>query len=346
MPVRNAGEYLTTAVDSILSQQDVLLELLIIDDHSSDGAIEKLEQDPRIRILQSPGTGIVPALNFGLQAARHPYIARMDGDDIALPQRLITQLQYLLDNPAIDIAGAQVEMFRDDADIREGYALYQDWINSLCHPQSIADAIFIESPIPHPTAFMRKSTLNSLGGYHDTAWPEDYDLWCRAHLAGLKFGKPENGILLRWRDHEIRASQQDERYAKQGFLRCKARYLSEFLKTQSISTCCIWGTGPTGLKLHDYLAEYGIRISGFIDVNAKLAGRQKRGKEIQLVRDAQDLTDLPNLCLVAVSARGARERHKIAVDRTTIPRRTGFYYGGLKWPSYSVIFKPFFPDRR
>ena len=101
MPVHNCGAYLRTAVDSMLQQQDVLLELIIIDDHSTDQAIQNLPQDPRIRIIKSPQAGIVSALNTGLEHANYPFIARMDGDDIALPGRLYTQLKYLLDNSCL-----------------------------------------------------------------------------------------------------------------------------------------------------------------------------------------------------------------------------------------------------
>ena len=111
MPVHNAGDYLSAAVNSILEQQNVALELLIVDDHSNDGAIDALPKDPRIRLLRSPAKGLVPALNHGIKQINTPYVARMDGDDIADPRRLLTQLEYLLDRPEIDIVGAQVEMF-------------------------------------------------------------------------------------------------------------------------------------------------------------------------------------------------------------------------------------------
>ncbi len=89
LPVRNGGEYLSQAVDSILSQTFENLELLLIDDHSTDGAISALDKtDPRLKIFKSHGQGVVDACNTGFAHCRGEYIARMDADDISLPGRI------------------------------------------------------------------------------------------------------------------------------------------------------------------------------------------------------------------------------------------------------------------
>lgn len=315
MPVRDGGQYLSAAVDSILQQRDVKLELIIVDDHSSDGAIEHLAPDPSLRILPAPSPGIVAALNAGIAAAKYPLIARMDGDDIATPDRLKTQRDYLLANPDVDICGTRVRMFCDDGDVAGGYQLYEKWINGLCRHEEIERAFFIESPIPHPSVMMQRDRILDLGGYHDCAWPEDYDLWCRALLANMRFGKPDSSPLLDWRDQGERLSRTDSRYSKQRFLQCKAYYLSQYLKAQGIKRCTIWGTGPTGLKLHDYLADEGMIINGFIDVNQKMRDRSKRGKPVLVTSEQASNAELgefknipDSIIIVAVSARGARQQ--------------------------------------
>lgn len=318
MPVRNAGRYLRTAVQSILDQHAVHLELIIIDDHSTDGAIGELPADPRISITSAHSPGIVSALNTGLALARFPYIARMDGDDLAHPDRLSSQLNLIIENPELDIVGAKVQLFKQGSSIARGYSLYQTWINALTDHKSITSNLFIESPIPHPTAFMRRATLIKLGGYVDNGWPEDYDLWCRAFLAGCRFAKPSHEVLLQWRDYEQRTSRVDRRYQKDRFIDCKAFYLSAFLRKQGLHACSIWGAGPTGLKLHDALVEQGITTTGFIDVNPKLLGRTKRDKPIHIV-DSDHSVNAINTgeapCLVAVAARGAREKIFSALTR-------------------------------
>ena len=318
MPVYNAGRYLQAAVDSILHQTHPLLELIIVNDGSTDYAIERLEVDDRVRCVDSPGNGIVPALNQGIAVSQYPYIARMDGDDIAAPSRLATQLTYLQQNPEIAIAGAKVHLFTDTGELGGGYAYYESWINQQCTPSAIQRNMFVESCIPHPTAMFHRDVIDTLGGYHDTPWPEDYDLWCRAHLHGYQFGKPDAENLLHWRDYPERTSRAQSRYDKSQFLACKAHYLSQVLQQLGQQECVIWGTGPTGLKLHDLLTQAGIRVRHFIDVNPKLLDREKRNKPIWVV-DAplkeHDIRSLRPFVVVAVAARGAREKiHQALAD--------------------------------
>jgi len=310
MPVCNAGDYLKPAVSSILNQQNVTFELIIIDDGSSDNAISQLRPHANLRIISNQGTGLVDALNTGVEAAYFDLIARMDGDDIAELNRLSTQLDYHLKNPQIDIVGAQITLFQDNGDIGKGYAYYQQWINALTEPDDIHQNFFIESPIPHPTAFFRKETIQQLGTYRDTTWPEDYDLWCRAWLAGKQFGKPNSGSLLMWRDHAIRTSRVQQRYSRDQFLQCKIHYLSVHLKRVRQTDCTIWGTGPTGLKVHDYLEQHDIRVTSFIDINPKQIGSTKRGKPVTIIQQHNidlDITKQQRPLIIAVSARGARQ---------------------------------------
>jgi len=315
MPVHNAGAYLKPAVDSILCQRDVKFELLIIDDHSDDDAIEALEDNPLITVLTSSKRGIVSALNIGINEAKYPFIARMDADDISEPTRLSNQLEYLIKNPSIDICGCKVKIFNELNDIGDGYRYYENWINNLCDSTGIERDFFIESPIPHPTAMLRKELLVLLGGYHDSTWPEDYDLWFRLLLSGAKFGKPAGEAIYKWRDHKQRLSRTDPRYSKQMFLQCKAHYLSNYLQRRGISKCMILGSGPTGLKMHDYLCEKNIQVEAFVDIDPKLIGRSRRAKIIYVTTEnitsykiKKFITADDSIFISAVSTRGGREK--------------------------------------
>ena len=110
MPVHNGGTYLRQAVDSILGQTFPDFELIVVDDRSTDGAVEALGRigDPRMRIVANAGAGLVAALNTGLVAARGALIARMDADDIALPERFARQFEYLGAHPEIAVLGTAV----------------------------------------------------------------------------------------------------------------------------------------------------------------------------------------------------------------------------------------------
>ena len=309
MPVYNGGKYLKTAVKSILTQSYKNLELLLIDDHSTDRSINELERsDHRLKVITHTGKGIVSALNTGIEKATMPFIARMDADDIALPQRLAKQLEYLLHHPDIQICSTQVELFRDKCELGGGYRHYQQWINALKSSDDIARNIFIESPIPHPTVMMRKQVIIDLGGYQDNHWPEDYDLWLRAYVRGHKFGKPD-GVLLRWRDHDTRLSRQSSCYNKNAFFKAKAYYLAHIYKRRQFR---IWGSGPTGALLHDELNHHSAIVTDFIDVAPKRIGNKKRNKPIV---NAYTLQKTSDLILVAVSARGARQDIKNYLDQ-------------------------------
>jgi glycosyltransferase involved in cell wall biosynthesis len=302
MPVRDGGGYLPEAVDSILAQDHRNMELILVNDHSKDGAIDRLRRDdPRLSVMNSRGRGVSAAFNSGIAVARGRYIARMDADDIALPQRISRQLAYLDRHPRVDICGACVEIFSQE-EVRGGNRRYQEWLNRCRSPADIHRELFIECPVPNPTALFRRDALARLDGYGDPDWPEDYDLFLRADGLGMKMGKP-GGILLRWREHGQRVTRRQERYAIERFQRAKAYYLCRD-RLPADTPLAIWGAGPSGRLLHDLLAEQGTTISGFIEVHPRRIGGKKRGLPVWSIREHRRICS--TFVLVAVGAAGAR----------------------------------------
>jgi len=306
--VHNAGDYLIEAVASILNQENINLELILVDDHSTDDAIKnlpkELTQDCRLKFVSSTNHGVVAAMAAGYAEAQGEYIARMDADDISLPHRLFEQLNYLRNNPEIGIAGGQIKII-SEFNIAEGFVLYEKWLNQLSSAEDIERELFIESPIPNPTAFFRRESYELLNGYQDTEWAEDYDMWLRAHALGIKMGKP-NGVLLHWREHEQRLTHNDSRYDNKLFMKAKAYYLSRshYLKQRK---AIIWGTGPIGVYLYDILVEQEIEVEAFIDVNPRRIGGLKRGLPVLHFSEINQYThDNEALIIGAVGARGAR----------------------------------------
>lgn len=301
MPVHNAGGFLQAAVDSILAQTAVDLELLIVNDRSTDGAIGSLRGlDRRVRVLDAPAPGVVAAFNFGFSECRGSYIARMDGDDLALPERLSTQLAYLQRHPEIAIAGCRVSLFAEGG-LAGGNRHYERWLNGQCSPAQIRRALFVESPMPNPGTLFRREALTALGGYADPPWPEDYDLFLRADALGMRMGKPEP-VLLRWRDHDNRLTRTDPRYARSAFQRAKAHYLVHGRGLHK--GLLIWGAGPSGRDFHDLLCEAGAEVSGFVEVHPRRIGGSKRGLPVWDKSAAASWRD--GMVLIAVGARGAR----------------------------------------
>lgn len=315
MPVRNAGIHLVEAVVSILNQENVSLELILVDDHSTDNAVDNLPEnlikDSRLKLIVASGHGVVAAMAEGYVEAKGNYIARMDADDVSLPHRLYEQLKYLQKNSEIGICGAQIKII-SDSKVEQGFILYEEWLNNLCLPEDIEREMFIESPVPNPTAFFRREIYELLNGYGDPEWAEDYDMWLRAQSIGIKIGKPK-GILLHWREHEMRLTHNDSRYSNKLFLKAKAYYLacSHYLKERK---AIIWGTGPIGVYLYDILVAHQVEIEAFIDVNPRRIAGLKRGLPVLHYSEINQYTKDNNVLIIgAVGARGARENIRQAL---------------------------------
>jgi hypothetical protein len=200
MPVRNAlaqgKTVLDTAIRSILEQTFDQFEFLIVDDHSTDGTDEVLSsyKDPRIRIIpnvQSPGFS--QAMNIGVSEARGTYVARMDADDVSLPNRLDQQLAILEGNPDVDILGGEIAFLDEQGEVRRDPAMRPHL------PGHVRWSLRFYCSVAHPTVVMRRSVLNHLGGYDSAYSPaEDHELWLRAMSAGYKIANVP-AILLHYR---------------------------------------------------------------------------------------------------------------------------------------------------
>ena len=180
MPVHDAGAFLEPAVRSILDQTFTGLELVAVDDGSSDGSDERLramaQQDERLRpIFNDRNRGIVASRNLGFEASNPSaeYLAIMDSDDVAAPHRIATQVAFLDEHPQCALVGAHNRII-DAAGAVIGSRHYP------CDYASICRAITRYNPISQPTAMLRRSVLEAVGPY-DPAYPrcQDYDLWCR-----------------------------------------------------------------------------------------------------------------------------------------------------------------------
>jgi glycosyltransferase involved in cell wall biosynthesis len=309
MPCYNAESTLDETLDSLFQQTLPQFEIVAVDDGSTDQTWDRLlsrsAADPRLHPVRISHAGIVAALNAGLAACRAPLIARMDADDLAHPDRLAAQARFLREHPEVAAAGCLVEGFPEAA-VRQGFRLYLEWLNGLLSPEAIAREIFIESPLAHPSALIRREWLERLGGYQDLGWPEDYDLWLRLHLQGARFAKVPQ-VLLRWREHPDRLTKTDSRYSVENFLRAKANYLQRG-PLQQRDGVILWGAGQIGRRISKHLLREGAPLAAFVDIDPRKIGRTLRERPVIPPEDLPSTWkrfQRPAL-LAAVATRGAR----------------------------------------
>lgn len=268
MPVFNAAPTLPGCIESILFQTFADFELVCVDDGSDDesaGLIEKAgKNDRRIKLIRAGRQGIVGALNRGLRNCSGQYIARMDADDVMHRERIEYQLRYFRHGGRFDLIGARVRMISDSGFLSSGVVRYEGWTNSLVEHDDIVRDIFVESPLVHPTFFLRKDFYEELGGYRGHLWAEDYDLVLRAHMKNARFGKvPET--LLFWRDSDGRLIRRDRRCKRKAIFRAKAHYFMKKGLMGKKRSVVIAGTGPSGREVAQLLIRGGLTIRCFVD---------------------------------------------------------------------------------
>ncbi|RWU07563.1 glycosyltransferase family 2 protein [Pedobacter chitinilyticus] len=179
MAVYNGEKYIKEAIESVLTQSYRDFELLIINDGSTDKTLDVIAQfkDPRIRLLHNDGNrGLTYTRNHGVKEARGEYFAILDSDDIAMPNRLKIQVDYMNANADVAICGGQAVLIDGSSKEIRPYKVHSG--DSLSH-WLVLHNVFINS-----TLMIKTSVMREMGGYRDMAPAEDYDLSFRI---GLKY---------------------------------------------------------------------------------------------------------------------------------------------------------------
>lgn len=210
MAVYNGESFLAEAIESILNQTFTDFEFIIINDASTDTSVDIIQKhkDSRIRLINNENNiGLTKSLNKGLKLAEGKYIARMDADDISLPQRLERQVKFMEDNPEVGICGTWLQLIGQQERI-------------IKHPvdhQDILTFMFKNNGIGHPTAFIRKDLFIEQHLFYDENYTaaQDYDLWVRASQKIRLANIPE--VLVKYRIHSSQVSiaklQQQRHFA-------------------------------------------------------------------------------------------------------------------------------------
>jgi glycosyltransferase involved in cell wall biosynthesis len=230
MSVYNNAPFLAEAIESILGQSFADFEFLILNDGSTDGSGGIIDsfaaRDPRVRAIHQPNAGLIVSLNRLLHEARAPLVARMDGDDIALPDRFALQLAFLEAHPEVGVVGTNTRDIDVNGELRDAREAHP-----LTH-QGFLAAMSDGPLLCHPSVMMRSDLVRDVGGYRAAYHHcEDYDLWLRlssrTHLCSipermLHYRRSESqvsnrhvlaqqyGAAVAWQAHLARASGQGD----------------------------------------------------------------------------------------------------------------------------------------
>ena len=226
MAVRNGMPYVEEAVESVLRQTFRDFELVIVEDASTDGTRERLQAftDPRIRLVCNDSQqGQTRSLNRGLALAKGLTVARIDADDICLPERLKTQVRFLDRNPAISVVASRwIGLSPSGKPLgTRGNVLSDDG-------SFLGRLLLGDCPLYHTTVMFRKEAVEQAGGY-DAAFKigQDYDLWARMAVLGLRAVVLEKPLVC-YRFHSRQQSVADRPAHQEELLQAHRRLLSCF----------------------------------------------------------------------------------------------------------------------
>lgn len=192
MPVFNSEAYLKDAIESILNQTFKNFEYMIINDGSTDNSLQIINQfnDQRIKVINQKNKGIIASLNKGITNTKGQFIARMDADDISLPNRFEEQLK-LMKSQNIDVCGGNYIAINKKGDFIKSYLCPRG--HEMC-----SLSLMSKVPFAHPSVMLRRQFLldnNLKYGQSNFKKAEDLDLWIRIHQNGGKFSNVDKTIL-------------------------------------------------------------------------------------------------------------------------------------------------------
>jgi len=218
MSVHDGAPWVAEAVASVLAQTAADLELIVVDDGSGDATPDLLARvrDARLRLVRQERTGLTRALNRGLALARAALVARLDADDVALPERLARQRAFLEQRPEVGVlGGAAREVDRAGTLVR----LVQPPLDDA----ALRRALIRANPFVHSSIIVRRALLERAGGYDETLpVAQDYDLWMRLASQTRLANLPEVLVVRRLGERRVSVEREEDRLRAEVRVRWRA----------------------------------------------------------------------------------------------------------------------------
>lgn len=275
MSVHNGARYLRAAIESILAQTLGDLELIVVDDASTDGSGETCreyaERDARVvHLANAARRGLTPSLNRALAEARGSFVARMDADDISLPQRLETQVKYLENHRDVGLVGSFYTEIDERGDVLVPVYRF------ATEPIVIYWRMAFENPIPHPPIVARRELIDRVGRY-DERWrtAQDFDLFTRLAAITKLANLPD--VLFRWRRHPESVSAGLAREQRESAVRISRAHVERVIGhsvPQDLAEL-LWRRDPAGLDEAIRFVSAGVALCRRITAEPRWSRRER-----------------------------------------------------------------------
>ncbi|RUP82655.1 glycosyl transferase [Alteromonas sp. KS69] len=268
----NASSWVESAIDSVLAQTLLNFDFLVIDDGSTDSTVQKIQQysDSRIILItHDENKGVGCRLDEALDLVKTPYIAKVDADDISVPNRFETQLEFIEKHNA-DIIKSHFSYFSDNEDVA-GSSRFTSFkndkeraINGIASPDDINVFLPQWPCFPHTTYFAKTDVIKSVRYPHLRMF-EDYVLFLRLHKQGARFDCVEKTLVhMRVSDTSTTAT-----LSQRNFDEGLAAVINE--KIERLTTCVsgkevyVFGSGQMGRSFCKHSSKINIEVSGFVE---------------------------------------------------------------------------------
>ena len=291
IPFKNTENYLNECLDSIVKQSYLNWEVICVNDHSIDSSLEIANKfalsNPKIKVVNNKGNGLIDALQTAYNLSTGDLITRMDSDDIMLSNKISSMAEDLLNFGTGNIALGMVKYF-SEKELGNGYKNYETWLNSLTSKGLNFNEIYKECVIPSPCWMVHREDLEKVNNFESKIYPEDYDLAFRFYQIGLNCIK-SNKVLHMWRDYPNRTSRTNPNYADNSFLKLKINYFLKLSYNEN-KKLVVWGAGKKGKKVAHILNELRVSFLWVCDNPKKI------GKKIyeNYLEDWQIISNLSN----------------------------------------------------